>query len=660
MRRGGPVVVLVTGLASTAALAQDDRAFVEILESSGAVDGAGERADRLRVTLRIANRLPVPVEDVEVAVVLVTGVRRPDGGEAPVPGWRIERAFHDAPIAALAEADLYVDEPLAAQRQTPRASDISYRPSIRTYRLARPHLGLAVKLLESSAHSDQRAAIATFDTPPRADAAAFLERAGVAIRGRLRSPPTAPTPSDALELLLAIRSAGGIGGAELVGPLLTLPGRLDARVWGTAVDELAVRMRDGSGRDDPRLELLPVRAGTTPSAPRTEDAIVEAVRDAVVRIGEAAVPALLRAEHLLASRRAQQLAVGLLSVLGRSTVRSQLSVSSPSVRVQVIGVLGEIGSPAFVTELAEQVTSHDANVRRAATGALERIGAAAIDPLVDALGTPDRKRRAALVAVIEKIASNHRAAIRRAATRYGVPAPRSTPPHEIAHAIADRLAVAARARWTTELMHGLALGRQGRFDAAFRTLDAVYQADPELYMRHARDIALVYLRRARSLHERGNFDAAAETLRVGQSIAPLPEATALFERTQLGLAAGYLSLGALDRVEAALDACTRTSGDTAEVMRLRARLLGRRARVAADAKDRGRARRLLDRARAIRPDDPELLELDRRLLLRENAAIVAVLGLGAPAILLALALWFRRRVQAARLARLESVIDRAD
>ena len=50
--------------------------------------------------------------------------------------------------------------------------------------------------------------------------------------------------------------------------------------------------------------------------------------------------------------------------------------------------------------------------------------------------------------------------------------------------------------------------------------------------------------------------------------------------------------------------------------------------------------------------------LARRLDLRENVAVLAVLGLSLPALVLVLVLSVRRRIEKAKLLRLERAIDR--
>ena len=75
--------------------------MVEILESSGTVgaapSGMANRWTRVGVHLRVANRLGVAVDNLEVEVVLVTAR---DEREVPIPGWRFVLEFERPDAAA--------------------------------------------------------------------------------------------------------------------------------------------------------------------------------------------------------------------------------------------------------------------------------------------------------------------------------------------------------------------------------------------------------------------------------------------------------------------------------------------------------------------------------------------------------------------------------
>lgn len=634
-----------------------DRPYVQILASSGAVDGPAEggivapRWEQVRIELKVENRLEAEVHDLELEVALVSA-----GGTEAIPGWTFKELVNEAPLLAEDTTYLKIQRELPARRSSPPADEIAYRVRILSYRVTPPDLETALRLLGSAAESDQRAALRSFEKVEGDDPEALAKVAdelGLA----LSALPLSQGPSEALRLLLAIRALGSVGSTRHAPLLLALPDRLDRAAWGRAVIELAQRMVAASEPEEPRLRVLPSWA-REPSAlltVRAQDAIEDAVRDAVLRMGDPAVPALLEAAHTPGPPERQARAERLLHSLGRGTVRSQLSIQDREARLLVINVLGQLGGPAAVPNLAELLRSRDQEQREAAMSALLALGAAAIDPLVDNLGGPDDR---AVLETLGRLGQDHPQAVRQAALRFGVAA---EPKEELGTLLArlfDRLRTARRAKLVAQIDRALELGREGSYTEAFAQLDQVFSQDPALYGSYAVPIADLYMSRARRLYASGDYEAAVLTLRTGLGVHRTEAARRLLRDAQLALARGFLELGDLERATSALAELDPDQSDQ-DARLLEARLLSLRAAQAMEAGDQGKARTLLDRARALNPFDTELVLLDRRLALRENVAILAVLGLSLPALVLVLVLSVRRRIEKAKLLRLERAIDRS-
>ncbi len=413
-----------------------------------------------------------------------------------------------------------------------------------------------------------------------------------------------------------------------------------------------------SEEDEPRLRVLPswAREQSALLRVRAADTLDDAARDAILRMGDAAVPNLLRHSHTAPEPEVRARAVRLLHALGRSTVRSQLSLRDPSARLEVIEVLGELGSPEPVSALVEILRSRDHALSKAAGEALQHIGAAAVDPLVDALGTP---RDQPVIDVLKSIGKRSPDAIHAAAARYGI----TTDRREKLPGQIDRLQLhlleEQRARLVAEIDHAIELGREGSYTEAFNRLDAVFTQDADLYMSYARPIATLYVARGRQLFARGDYDATIQTVKTGLSIHTTPHAIELLTHAQLQLALGLIELGDLDRAQQTIDSI-QTGVLTAEVRRVEGHLLAKTARAAIERGDYGRARAMVDRARAIDAEDPDLVLADRRLMLSENLAVVIVLSLLLPAFVLAIVVYIRRRLDSARMERLATAIDRGE
>lgn len=635
-----------------------DRPFVEILESTGAVDGPAEagtgvpRWERVRMELSVANRLSVDVSDLDLMVALVSAGSAEDDARGVIPGWSFRQEL-DVIVPASDQTYVRIERELPSRRTSPPADEIAYRVRITSYRMNPPDLATALRLLGSSRRSDQRAALESYDAsfpPPERD------RLGQELAIALASLPSPPKAKDALRLLFAIRALGSLRAPRHVADLLHLPERLDREAWGRAVLDLAERIIDASASDEPRLFVLPTWARSKSAflRVRAEDALEDAVRDAILRMGDSAVPALLLQTHEASQPAVRSRAKRLLHTMGRSTVRSQLALRDREARLAVIAVLGQISSAEPVPALVElMMTGRDRGLTEATQSALESIGPPAIEALVDALGAP---RDAPVKQTLVRMSAKHPRAIREVAARYGVTA-RSEPERVLVERLRHHLKTERQSRLVAEVEIALEDGRQGRFAESFDRLDRVFLADEKLYMRYAEPIAAQYLESARKLYAHGNYDAAVDTLKAGLSVRRTPEAEALLDRTRLALVRGYIDLGDLPT---AVDTLELVRANAPERRDVEGNLLAARAFDALDRGDTQRARALLDRARRIHPDDPRLQMSDRRLMLSENLTVIIALALLIPALGLAMVLSVRRRFESARMRRIALRIDKED
>lgn len=646
-------LLLLAPMAATTA-DEGDRPYVEILESTGAVDGPAEsnvgvpRWERVRMELRVENRLQIDVTGLELDIALVSAAK--DDDPNVIPGWSFREELTDTILDGLDTAYVRITHQLPARRTSPPADEIAYRVRIVGYRMATPDLETALRMLGSSRAADQRAALKSYDAEFEPDEGRrYADELAIAIA----TMPATPAASDALRLLFAVRALGTLGARRHVADLLYLPERLDHEPWGRAVLDLAERMIDASEKDEPRLSVLPSWARNKSDflTVRAEDALEDAVREAILRMGDAAVPALLlqslQAPELPVRSRAKRL----LHALGRSTVRSQLTLRDRASRLAVIDVLGRFQSPEPVPALVELARGRDEELAKAARAALRSIGPAAVEGIVEALGAPgDEEIRATLVA----IGREHPGAIAQVVQRYGVAVEKRDVEH-LVNRLFEHLRDARRARLVAEIEHALDAGRDGRYADCFARLDRVFEQDEALYMRYAEPILEQYLARAERLLARGDYDAAVETLTAALTVRDSKEARALLARARLALVRGYVALGELQRAQETLAAVEERTEERRTTEGL---YLAASAREAVRRGELSRARQLLDRARAIAPDDASLTLVDRRLMLSENISVVIVLGLLVPASILAMVLWVRRRLESRRMERLEKQIDR--
>jgi tetratricopeptide (TPR) repeat protein len=365
------------------------------------------------------------------------------------------------------------------------------------------------------------------------------------------------------------------------------------------------------------------------------------------------VPSLLAEAQMGSVPGVRARAQRLLHALGRATLRSQLSLGDRESRLQVIFVLGAIGSADLVPALADILRGADEKQREAAMKAIQKIGAPAVDPLVAMLGT---KNDQPVLDALRSLGPGAHKAFLAAAARYGIMREPGQTPEQVIGRLALHLQEEQRARLAQEVERALELGREGGYTEAFERLNRVYAQDRDLYLSYAKQIAGVYLSRAERLVARGDYDAAVYTLHEGQGVHPLAEAGVLLMTAQLALARGYIELGDLKTAETVLNEAD-PEVKNAEARAVRAKLLSIQAEQALEAGKYGEARTLVERARSLRLDVQEIRSANRRLLFAENLAIVIVLALMIPAALLALVITVRRRAQAARLRRLALAID---
>jgi tetratricopeptide (TPR) repeat protein len=342
----------------------------------------------------------------------------------------------------------------------------------------------------------------------------------------------------------------------------------------------------------------------------------------------------------------------LLERLGRGTPQAQVRAGSLAHRARVIRALGDTGDPAAIPALVDVLDGPEA-VAEAAARALVTAGPAAIGPLVDALGSPDdAPARSALV----RLGRAHPRALRARAAAEGVEVEgRPIPAAVVAELAAVRRATRARAL-EAEIADAMALGAAGAHRAALARLDEVYAKAPELYMRHADPIARLYVARAEKLLERGDYEAALRVLTDGESVRPLPEIAMRTTDARVALARGFLELGDLERAQEELEAAPVPR--RADVLDARRAWLAAAARAALSNGRTGEARRYVDEARRLAPEDLGLRILDRRVALDEHLAVVLAAALGLPALALALGLVVRSRLERRRLERLAAALER--
>lgn len=640
-------------------------AYVEVRSRAGALTGEGGRTPRwdgLKLSLEVDNQLEVSVSDLIVDVALVEG-----GSEVPrpIPGWTFRDVALETPMPAEAVTVVDLVTPLPARRRSPPAVDLAYDVRIRAYRVDAPSLELAFRLLASSHASDQRAGLDSFSPAPDWPSHRAPELAD-AIAEALAGLPAAPSATDALRMLLAVRAAGALGSPRTVEGLLRLPDRLDREVWGRAVLELASQMVVASAPDDPRIRVLPrwARQVSTLLRVNARDAVAEVVREAILRIGARAVPALVRASGgagTPAPRRSRvtaRRAARLLERMGRATPGQQLRLRDPEARRSVMAIFAATGRADAVPALVQVLVEANRSSTRgeadalAAERALESLGPIAIPGLSETLGAADDAVRP----VLRRIGHRHPEALAAAARTHFDFDPSPYPRVEdLVDAIAERSQFDRRSRLEGEIAEAMALGAKSAYRAALSRLDAVYAEDPELYLRNADPIARIYVALAETLLDRGDFTAALTVLAEGQSVRRLPEAEMRMTDAHVALARGYLSLGHLERAKQALHAAPVQS--RADVIELRIDWYEDAANRALSAGQVGDARRFVDQARSLAPSRLGLRLLERRVSLAEHLSEALVLALTLPAMLLAVVLWVRRQLERRRVEALARALD---
>lgn len=631
-----------------------DKAYVEILQDLGAIDGpmdgpgAGPSWERVRIDLKVLNRLPITVRNVEVEIRLVHATR----DSAAIPGWTFPRQMiRDAVLDPTAETYLRISLDLPPRRASPPAEEIAYRVKIISYQVDPPDLETCLRLLASSAPSDQRAALDSYASAMATGVAVGTVAQELAIA--LATLPVSPSAPDALRMLFAVQALGSLGAVEHVRALLAVVERRDRAAWGRAVLDLATQMVTASQPGDPRLFVLPSWARTVSALVkvRAEDALEEAVRDTLLRMGDPAVPGLLLASKTHPSNAVRALAGRVLHALGRFSVRSQLALSDRKHRLQVIRVFGLIAAPDPVPALTEVLRTRDTRVRETVNEALRRIGSAAVRPLVDALGEVQDDP---VFATLERLGPRHLDALRDAASAYGITA---RPGEQVSSLLARTRAERTRVRRETlEAEVTLALSQSVGFANAVRRLNAVFKEDQRVYLARSAAIAALYYRHAEDRYRAGDYDAAIEVARTGLSIHQTPAGEDLLFRAQVALVQGFTRLGDLDAADQVLGEIRRNPPSTT-LAEIEGKLLVRKAASALQRGETGLARALVDRARIMGIEAEELSDTHSKLLFSENLAVVIGMSLFIPAFVVVLGVYARRKWSKQRMARITQSLD---
>lgn len=653
-------------LGATPPRAQDEPPPVEIIVSTGAVDGPVVGAvprptwERVRLELRVKNRLARQIRDLEVELMLMSSPG--PSAKRAIPGWSFQQKFSETIIAPRSEIDLRIARPLPARRTSPPSDEIAYVVRVVGYRIKPPDLDTAIDLLGSPRHAEQRAALRSFDdaaaaTLSRSERTLLRDELALAVNTFV----PVPEASDALRMLMAIRAVGSLRLSALLPAVLGLPERLDRAAWGRAMIELGNRMIGASKPGDPRLRVLPTwaREQSALLTVRAEDALIDAVRDAILQMGDQAVPDLLLLARRAPSATARRRAQSVLQRLGRATVRSQLQLRDTEAKVRVIRAFGKLGAAEAVPALIELLQDPETVVSLATRQALQEIGPAAVPGLVGALGEPDDRR---VLAVLESLGPAARPALEAQAAAYGVAFGQRGRVTAGTAAIIGRLRSTRRRLKRAEriqtIERALEVGGTGEFSAAFAKLDQVFALDRELYMGFAPAIGRMYHARAKRLYVSGNYDAAVRTLNAGLSVHASEAGRDLLADAQLALVYGFIELDDLEQAE---DLLAQVDPDRRheQQLRLKSEILAARARKAMVAREYSLARTLVDRARSVYPGVSHL-GLHRQLLLVENFAVLLVMALLVPAFFGAGALMIRSRWQRARLLRRARALDGAD
>lgn len=629
--------------------------YVEVRASRGVLDGPGGGPaglpvwDRLRLEVDVQNHLDVAVSQVVLDVVLM---ERLGAETVPIPGWSFLEVPVETDLAPTQLTTLTLAPALPARRRALAAENVAYDVRIRSYRVSRPNPRRAFQLLGSTHASDQRAALASFESDP---ATPLPDEVLDELLELLDGLPNTPSATDALRMLMAVRATGILGDPKAVPALLALPDRLDREVWGRALLALASRMVVASGAEDPRLLVLPrwARRVATLLRVNARDAVEEVTREAVRRIGVRAVPALVRATG---GRRFR--AEKILARMGRATTSLQLDLPRAEDRRAVMRIFAVRKQASAVPALIERMVSPRTRLDAPdAERALEAIGESALPALAEALGIHGDR----VVPILRRLGARYpRALAEVARNRFQFdPTPFSSAA-ALVDAIAERSLFDRRTRLETEVQDAIGLGAEGAYRAALERLDAVYAEDPELYLRNADPIARLYVARAEKLLERGDYDAALAVLADGRSVKPLPETDMRMTDAYAALAGGYLQLGGRHLETARRHLEEAPVPQRADVASLWVRWYDAATRRALSRGRIGEARRFVDRARGLAPARIDLRILDRRVMLAEHLAEVLVLALTIPALVLAAAVFIRRRLERWRLERLAREIDQPE
>ncbi|MCB9653051.1 MAG: HEAT repeat domain-containing protein [Deltaproteobacteria bacterium] len=576
--------------------------------------------DKVGVDVEIRNRLEVPISWIELEIGLVRARRPADDAHAPIAGWTFRETV-GTEVEAGENARLRITKPLAARRVSPKADEIAYRIHLVSYRLMPPSPDVAMRLLQSTHESDQRAALKSYEevdgltgrerSVVRAELALELDR----FRSVERTQRTSnPGPSMAFRLLFVIRSMGALKDAANVETLLGLPDDLSRQAWGRAIAELSTRLARATAPmgKDVRSEILPTwTRDPVIAAVRSADALEEATDRAILQMGDAAVPALLEvvyranpnpnpnpspspspspkpnrrprlSQTALESSGSRHRALRLLHMLGRSTPRSQLALKDLDARLRIIDVLGSASSRDAIDALIEGLSDRTASVRARTRAALVQIGPPAARALVERLGQTGHEDRG-FIEILLGMDSRTDAVLEALAVERQVAVPSGSP----RMLWLERLEADARQRHEREVAatieRALELERRGELAKAIAAVDPLVDmliareskiadgavpngAVPKRTVpeeagasRTVTSVAELYRKHGAQLLDQGNFDAASAALERSLNIYPTARARGLFVKAMLSLAHGYQALDELDRAEHTLDLLLRSA-----------------------------------------------------------------------------------------------------
>ncbi len=647
-------------LFASASSAEDQKPHVEILESSGAIDGPGggiqvtPRWERVRLDLEVVNRLSSNVHQLELQVSLVSAQTGAEGRRAPFAGWSFPNIVLEAEVPAGERSYHRIERELPPRRTSPPADEIAYKVELVSYRLSPPDLDNAIELLGSSHPSDQRAALKSFERID-SNSSEQVEEIGEQLALALATLPSTPGAAEALRMLFAVRAVGTLEDQSHLENLLYLPEQLDRVTWGKAVLDLALRMVAASEKDEPRLLVLPswARSQTALLRVRAQDALEEAVRDAVLRLGDKSVAVLLWLAHTGETSEVRARAQGFLRTMGRSTIRSQLNLHDQTARLQVIQVMGRLGKTEVVPALVPLLGTRPKQLSQAAANAILSMKERAIPALVSALG---KKNDRAVKKLLRTLAKEHQTALSKVARDQGLRHPGKLSLEALLDQLQGHLRQKHQAQLRMDVQRGLELGKERAYADAIPLLNRVYQESPAIYQEFAPEILELYLSRGRRLLTRGDYDAAIKTMSEALTVQKSAEAKKIIQTSHSALARGYIDLGKLTKAENHLKRAYLAK-ESISYQQLWTELRHAQAKYFYRQGEYALARKYLDHAQKLNPERSALAETNRRLMIAENLVVIGIVGFILLVSILAMILIVRRKNESKKIVQLTEKID---